>query len=201
MGVRLFSPRAGSIDGASTRRPGSRAGREAAAVLLLAAACYLVLALASLELSALEPGGNWVGPVGAWLAEVLIGAFGVVAWLLPLELVLIAAPLLRSRELQPLGLRVSGDLALGIIAASLVQVAVPDATIERSLPVGGNVGLFFGELMRALFSTLGSFLVGATLAVLLLIARSAFSFIEWCERVAELGRRLRRLDAGHHRSG
>ena len=191
MGVRLFSPRAGSIDGASTRRPGSRAGREAAAVLLLAAACYLVLALASLELSALEPGGNWVGPVGAWLAEVLIGAFGVVAWLLPLELVLIAAPLLRSRELQPLGLRVSGDLALGIIAASLVQVAVPDATIERSLPVGGNVGLFFGELMRALFSTLGSFLVGATLAVLLLIARSAFSFIEWCERVAELGRRLR----------
>src|SRR5687767_11905495 len=121
MGVRLFSPRAASGDGASARRTGYRAGREAAAVLLLAAACYLALALATLEMGApelagveLERGGNWMGPVGTWIAEVLAGSFGVVAWLLPLELALIAAPLLQHRELQPLGIRLSGDLALGI---------------------------------------------------------------------------------------
>ncbi|HTV19037.1 MAG TPA: DNA translocase FtsK [Polyangiaceae bacterium] len=188
MGVRLFSPRAGSVDRATARRSGFRAGREAAALLLVAAAVYIGLALATLELEMGD--GNWVGPVGAWLAEVLAGGFGVVAWLVPLELVLIATPLLRSQELQPLGLRLSGDLALGIIASSLVHVAMPEATFERVLPVGGNIGVFFGEIMRALFSTLGSFLVGATLSVLLLIARSAFSFIEWCERVAEFGRRL-----------
>jgi S-DNA-T family DNA segregation ATPase FtsK/SpoIIIE len=188
MGVRLFSPRASTVERASAARPGFRAGREAAALLLMAAACYLSLALASLELEGND--GNWVGPVGAWLAEVLAGGFGVVAWLLPLELVLIAAPLIRNQELQPLGLRLSGDLALGIIASSLVHVALPEATFERTLPVGGNIGLFFGEIMRALFSTLGSFLVGATLTVLLLIARSAFSFIEWCERVVEVARRL-----------
>jgi S-DNA-T family DNA segregation ATPase FtsK/SpoIIIE len=189
MGVRLFSPRAASVGRPSAVRPGFRAGREAAALLLVAAACYVSLALATLELDAND--GNWVGPVGAWLAEVLAGGFGVVAWLLPLELVLIAAPLIRDQELQPLGLRLSGDLALGIIASSLVHVAVPEATFEHTLPIGGNIGLFFGEIMRALFSTLGSFLVGATLVVLLLIARSAFSFIEWCERVVEVSRRLR----------
>jgi DNA segregation ATPase FtsK/SpoIIIE-like protein len=190
MGVRLFSPRAGSVARGTTRQLGYRVGREVAAVLLVAAACYFSLALGSLELSEGEA-GNWVGPVGAWLARLLAGGFGLVAWLLPLELLLVASPLLQNRELQPLGLRLSGDLALGIILSSLVQVAFPEATFEAILPVGGSIGLFFGELMRSLFSTLGSFLVGATLSVLLLIARSAFSFIEWCERVAEAVRRLR----------
>jgi DNA segregation ATPase FtsK/SpoIIIE, S-DNA-T family len=195
MGVRLFSPRIGSADGASTRRPGYRAGREVAAVLLVAAACYLGLALASLELDDPVGKGNWVGPVGAGLAEFLTWAFGVVAWLLPLELMLIAAPLLRHQELQPLGIRVSGDLAIGIISSSLVHVAMvgnwPGAAVEGGVPVGGHVGLLVGGLMRGAFSTLGSFLVGATLVALLLIARSAFSFIEWCERVLAVARRLR----------
>src|SRR5690349_18648314 len=141
MGVRLFSPRAAAGNGASSARSGYRAGREAAAVLLVAAACYLTLALFSLEPLDGES-GNWVGPVGAWLAQLLVSLFGVVAWLLPLELVLIATPLLRHRPLQPLGLRLSVDLALGIILAALVQVAFPESTIQGgSMYAGGNVGL------------------------------------------------------------
>jgi DNA segregation ATPase FtsK/SpoIIIE, S-DNA-T family len=191
MGVRLFSPRlgAGGSDGSSS---GRRVAHEAAALLLVAAATYLSLALASLNADVpgiTEQDGNWVGPVGAWLAEVLVNGFGVVAWLIPLELVLMAAPLFRHREVQPLGLRLSGDLILAIITAALTHVAFPDMFYEAR-PAGGNVGLFFGEIMRALFSTLGSFLVGATLGALLLIARSAFSFIEWCERVSAAVRRL-----------
>jgi DNA segregation ATPase FtsK/SpoIIIE-like protein len=193
MGVRLFAPRISQGGGDHSPSSRHRAGREAAALLLLAAASYLALALASLDLDARGSGtdiGNWMGPVGAWLAHVLAGGFGVVAWLLPLELVLMAAPLFRQQEIQPLGLRLAGDLMLAIITSSLTYVAFPDLLYEGSLPVGGNVGLFFGEIMRALFSTLGSFLVGATAAALLLIARSAFSFIEWCERVSATGRQL-----------
>jgi S-DNA-T family DNA segregation ATPase FtsK/SpoIIIE len=55
-------------------------------------------------------------------------------------------------------------------------------------PLGGNVGLFFGELMRGLFSTLGSFLVGGTLVGLILIGRSSFSFIAWCRRLSRVAR-------------
>jgi DNA segregation ATPase FtsK/SpoIIIE, S-DNA-T family len=193
MGVRLFSPRVGSTASDSTRRPGFRAGREAAAVLLVAAACYLSLALSSFELGA-TGSESWMGPVGEALAAVLVGGFGgLVAWLLPLELVLIAAPLLRHRELQPMGIRLSGDLALGIIASSLVHVSLSRPAYDGNPEMGGKIGLFVGELMSGAFSTLGSFLVGATLVALLLIARSAFSFIEWCERVAAVARRLREV--------
>ena len=48
MGVRLFSPRLGTRAG-SSQRSGFRAGQEAAAVVLVAAAGYMVLALGSLE--------------------------------------------------------------------------------------------------------------------------------------------------------
>ena len=66
MGVRLFAPRV-SPEGGEGSPSGHRAGREAAALLLLAAACYLALALASLNLDesgAAADTGNWMGPVG-----------------------------------------------------------------------------------------------------------------------------------------
>ena len=195
MAVRLFSPRVSEGGAAPGPSSGRRVGREAAALLLVAAACYLVLALASLDLpgaAGADGSSNWMGAVGAWLARIIATGFGVVAWLVPLELLLMAAPLLRHREFrQPLGLRLSGDLLIAIIAASLVQVAFPDVWYEVTLPAGGNVGLFFGEIMRALFSTLGSFLVGVTAMALLLIARSAFSIIDAIERTLLLARRCR----------
>lgn len=195
MGVRLFSPRVSEDEASARPGSGQGLGREAAALLLVAAAIYLTLALASLDLAAhgrASAAGNWMGPVGAGLARVLVLAFGIVAWLLPLELVLFAAPLFRRRECPPLGFRIAGDLVLAVIAASLAHVACAELAYQGR-PVGGNVGLFFGEIMRALFSTPGSFLVGITALALLLIARSAFSFIEWCQRVSLWAGRARAL--------
>jgi S-DNA-T family DNA segregation ATPase FtsK/SpoIIIE len=192
MGVRLFSPRVGQGGGDRSPSSSRSLGREAAALCLLMVALYLALALASLELGpdgSIVPDHNWMGPVGAGIARLLAGGFGVVAWLVPIESVLMATPLLRQRPMQPLGVRLAGDLLLGIIIASLIQVALPDTSYE-ALPVGGNVGSLFGGLMKDLFSEWGSFLVGITAAALLLIARSAFSFIEWCERVSLLARQL-----------
>ncbi|MEO8183785.1 MAG: DNA translocase FtsK [Deltaproteobacteria bacterium] len=197
MGVRLFSPRVSQGEGepAPSRFP---LGREAAALLLLATAVYLALALASLESPAFGPegqAGNWVGPVGAWLAEAFVTGFGAAAWLLPLELVLMAAPAFRDEQPRAatLGQRLAGDLVLWILLSSLLHVALPDSLYQGRGPFGGNVGLFFGEILRALFSTLGSFLVGGTAVALLLVARSTFSFIEWCDRAAAALRRLRRV--------
>jgi DNA segregation ATPase FtsK/SpoIIIE, S-DNA-T family len=166
--------------------------------LLLATAVYLALALASLAPPAAgleDPDGNWVGPVGAWLAQAFVTSFGAAAWLLPLELVLMAAPAFRDERPRAatLGSRLAGDLVLWILLASLLHVALPDSLYQERGPFGGNVGLFFGEILRALFSTLGSFLVGGTAVALLLIARSTFSFIEWCDRAAVALRRLRRV--------
>ena len=209
MGTRPFLPRTAALDGASLANSragspptpaGQRRGREAAALLLFAASVFLCLALASARFDPNDPsvaGSDWVGPVGGAIATFLIQGFGLVSWLLPLELALIGAPLIRGRAVEQLSVRVFGDLVVCIILASLLQVAFPEAGVMGRAQAGGNVGLLFGELMRGMFSAAGSFLVGSTLVCLILIGRSSFSFIRLCDRVwrltLTLGEALRRL--------
>jgi S-DNA-T family DNA segregation ATPase FtsK/SpoIIIE len=167
-------------------------------LLLLAASVYLALALFSLHSDPLDPavhGGDWVGPVGAALAKVLVQGFGVVAWLLPLQLARRGAPLFRGKVSSVNAFQVAGDLLVGILLCALIHILLPTATAFGRMPFGGNVGLVFGELLQALFSTAGSLLVGGTLIGLILIGRSAFSFIESCHLALQILGRL------GHRSG
>jgi S-DNA-T family DNA segregation ATPase FtsK/SpoIIIE len=192
MGARLFSPRnAATIASEKPPAPmGAGRGREAAALVLFAFGAYLSLAMASLEVDPRDPtvaGANWVGPVGARLAEALARGFGFVAWALPVELVVVGRPLFRRQAAGVSGLRVAGNLVVAIVLSALVHIALPSSLAFGRLPAGGNVGLLFGELFQALFSTLGSFLVGGTVVGLILIGRSSFSFIEVCRRSVELG--------------
>jgi len=208
MGAKLFSTRAAAsgpglaTPSTSGIEPRSRFfGRlfETAALLLFTGAAFLFLALATARVDPLDPavhGANWVGPVGGNVAAVLIQGFGLVAWLLPLEIALCGAPLFRGQRPPALGLRVAGDLVVAIVLAALVQVALPEAVVFGNAPAAGNVGLLFGELMREAFSTLGSFLVALTIVGLILIGRASFSFIAGCQRALELLRLLAsRLEA------
>ena len=199
MATRPFHPRilpAETVpDAASSPGNSSSAnvGREIAALLILAAAMFLLLALGSFLRSPTDPsveGPNWVGPVGSTLAGWFVQGFGAVAWLIPIELGLVGYPLFRGHPVGPVGLRIAGDLIVGIVAASLVQVMWPDAIAFGAMLAGGNVGSLFGELMRGMFSTLGSLLVGLTIIGLVLLGRSAFSFIELCERTLAFCLRL-----------
>jgi S-DNA-T family DNA segregation ATPase FtsK/SpoIIIE len=157
--------------------------------LSVVVAVYLVLGLGTLSVDPGDPsvvGQNWVGPVGAKVAEVLATAFGVLSWAFPVELLLFALPLLQRRTPNWSGLRLFGDLLLLIVSDALVHVAAPTGHAFGSLRAGGDVGFFFGELFSALFSTAGSFLVGITVVSLVLIGRSDLSFIELCRRAVRL---------------
>ncbi len=209
MGARLFTPRATTTaavreNPASGARPFGRI-REATALLLVAGAAFVALALASHRVSEVDLGevdGGWVGPAGGFLARWLVQAFGIVAWLVPVELCLVAVPLFRGRTQPDPGLRIAGDLTLAIVLSSLAQVLLPGSRVFGHGLVGGNVGLLFGELMRGLFSTVGSLLVGLSLVGLILIGRSSFSFIESSQRALELLRALSvKLDAARGRIG
>src|SRR5687768_2975983 len=107
MGVRLFSARNALEAGSSL--PASRGaaapsddrpkgpqfhGRllEAAALLLFFSAAFLALSLASYRIDPFDPalsGADLAGATGAAIAGVLVQGFGVVAWLLPLDLALL----------------------------------------------------------------------------------------------------------------
>jgi DNA segregation ATPase FtsK/SpoIIIE, S-DNA-T family len=199
MATRPFHPRTipeetgAEPDAAELTAKSANLGREVAALLLLAAGTFLLLALCSFRRSPTDPsveGSDWVGPVGATVTGWFVQGFGAVAWLVPLELGLVGYPLFRGRAIGPFGLRVAGDLIVGIVAASLVQVLWPDSIAFGGMQSSGNVGLLFGELMRGMFSTLGSLLVGTTVIGLVLLGRSAFSFIDLCERAVAACLRL-----------
>jgi S-DNA-T family DNA segregation ATPase FtsK/SpoIIIE len=154
---------------------------------LIAGSAYLVLALAGVRIDPNDPsvqGADWGGAVGTAIGSVLARGFGFAAWFVPLELALVALPLFRPGRMPVTSLRLAGDLVLMIVVAALVHIALPDAIAFGGGVSGGNVGLFFGELMRALFSGIGSFLVGGTAVGLILIGRSQLSFIAWIDRFA-----------------
>jgi S-DNA-T family DNA segregation ATPase FtsK/SpoIIIE len=175
----------------NTRSQGGHArGREVAALLLWTAALFLLLAMASYAgpapaapsaAGATDPAGvsgaDWVGPVGAACAHGVVSLLGIVAWALPLEMVLIGIPLVRGKPNAATPARLSSDILFAIIASALVQVGWPLREAFGHHGASGLVGELFGELARSLFSTVGSFLVGFASLGLILIARAAFSFI------------------------
>src|SRR6185436_15971149 len=136
MSAHLFTPRrlagaaAGSERGAGRSMESSSLAapkaREAGALVLVAAAVYLALSLGSLRIDPADPavsGADWVGPVGALVASVLVRGFGVVAWLAPVELVLLAIPFFRPAKAPVTSLRVTGDVVVAVILSSLVHIA------------------------------------------------------------------------------
>ena len=180
-------------------------GREVAALLLWTAALFLILALASyagdpslsaeapldapppLARSPHAPRPDWVGPVGASCARGIVTAVGLVAWVLPIEFVLLGIPYLRGRKSLITPARLATDFLVVVIAAAMVQVGWPGKVAFGLHPASGVVGELFGEIARSLFSTIGSFLVGFACLGLLLIARASFSFIAMMNVLGRLG--------------
>jgi S-DNA-T family DNA segregation ATPase FtsK/SpoIIIE len=158
-----------------------------AALLLWTAATFLALALGSYAGSPVTAGAvvalpqstgpDWVGPVGGTCARGLVTLLGLVAWGLPLEMMLIGIPFVRGKPNLATPSRLAGDLLLAVIASALVQVGWPAREAFGHHGASGLVGELFGELGRSLFSTVGSFLVGFASLGLILIARASFSFI------------------------
>jgi len=175
--------RTGEAEGATSAR--HTYAREAAALVLLASALYTSLALASFQGDPLRPeivGPDWVGPVGAAFAGFAASTVGIVSWSLPLELALLSGPLLGGKPHRASVTRFGGDIVVVVILAALAHVAFPRATAFGAMPFGGSVGELFGEVMRSLFSAIGSYIIGLTIVSLILVQRATFSFIELVQR-------------------
>jgi S-DNA-T family DNA segregation ATPase FtsK/SpoIIIE len=180
-------------------RPAHGYAREAAALVLLASALFTALALASFRGDPMRPevtGPDWVGPVGALAARAGVETIGIASWLFPIELALLAAPLLNGRRSIAGVTRIAGDVVVVFILSALAQVAFPRATAFGAMPLGGAVGELFGEVLRTLFSTIGSYLIGLTIVALILVGRATFSFIEEMKRLERTLARLADRIAG-----
>jgi S-DNA-T family DNA segregation ATPase FtsK/SpoIIIE len=200
--VAIASPELSGDAGATSTPPPNKLhgyAREAAALILIASALYSVLALASYRRDPMRPeivGADWVGPVGNAFAGGAVNAVGLAAWFLPIELVLLSGPLLKGKK-SSFGLtRLAGDVVVIVVLAALAHVAFPLLTWFGAMPIGGAVGELFGEVMRSLFSSIGSYIIGLTIVALILIGRATFSFIEAMRKVESIVQTLSERGSG-----
>ena len=174
----------------------ARGLREGAAIAL--AVLSLVLLVALLSFDARDPGfsftgegaaiHNRVGPIGAWLADVLLFLFGRPAYLLPLMLGVAASRLARARS----GAEQHSRLNVAIRSAGFLVVLVASCALAAlhwnpgSLPqgAGGIVGKAAGGSLSS-----GLNLLGATLLLLAAwMAGAAVAFgVSWFTVMDRIG--------------
>jgi S-DNA-T family DNA segregation ATPase FtsK/SpoIIIE len=134
---------------------------------------------ASFNVSAPPPGSgparNWIGPVGAHMADIFFQVFGFSAFLFPVGMLLVAMRWFRSQLIEaPVAKFVGAALLVASLSVELTLVHMPE--VRGALPAGGLLGTILAQGMRAAFNPVGANLVSlATLLTALLLATS-FSF-------------------------
>ncbi|RUR38010.1 DNA translocase FtsK [Vreelandella populi] len=178
--------------------------REGVVVVLLALCVFLLLALFSYHPE--DPGWsyqgpetdvrNWMGPVGAWLADVLYSLLGASALWWPGMFGFAAWWLMRSRqvrfELDPVAIAVhAGGLVLlmfGTTMLGALHFYHPNSILPYAS--GGILGEGLVGTLKPLVSSGG---VGLIAAALILIGFPLFSGMSWLQVADEVGRRLCRV--------
>jgi len=190
-------------DNSASRQRLMRGLRESAFWICLALALVLLAALASYDPR--DPGfshtggfggvSNWVGPTGAWVADLLLFLLGYPAYLLPILVIWSGWLIFRTRgdDDQPidgltLGLRFLGLILAVATASSLCSMNWAVDPARMPLDAGGAGGVLGVALGGFATETLGY--VGSTLMLLALFFTGVtlFTGLSWLAVMDATGR-------------
>ncbi len=130
---------------------------------------------------------NWIGPVGAYVADLLLQSLGLVAIVLPLILMSLAWMKLRHRPIRAALPQCLGWLALCLTLAALLGLGFSETLIWGNVRPGGFIGLLIAAGLASILNTVGAALVLLTALVLTLLVVVNFSFVR---EIENLKRRL-----------
>ncbi len=159
---------------------------ELAGFLGLTLAVLAVLALlsysprdASLNVAARPPQDhpalNWIGPVGAYGADLLFQGLGYAAFLLPMGILVLALRWFRSKPFNsPLAKLIGYALLVFSLPALLSLWSVP--LVRGALPAGGLLGTILAAGLIAALNSLGAHVVTLTVFLAGLFLATPFSF-------------------------
>ncbi len=160
----------------ATPRDFSRAN-EIVAVILSALAVLIFLSLItfssndpSLNTSSSGETQNWVGVVGAYIADILFQAVGLTAYFLPILLGLAAWRFIRSKDLPTSFSRVFGFILFIISAAGLASLFGLS---------GGIMGAFVAQTFSWLLSVIGAGILLLAIFATSLLLITSFSFVSF----------------------
>ncbi|MBT8467566.1 MAG: DNA translocase FtsK 4TM domain-containing protein, partial [Deltaproteobacteria bacterium] len=158
--------------------------QDVLAILALTATVLLTLALVSYD--ARNGSTNLVGPVGHRFARAVMLAFGLVAWILPLEGGLLTWRLFRRRSAL-LGLAtLASTLVIVVIGAALGHLLIDPQAVWGASP-GGAVGELLGEVLRSLLGFYGTVIIGFAILGTAIILRTPWTLEEAARAFASLG--------------
>ncbi|MDE0033420.1 MAG: DNA translocase FtsK 4TM domain-containing protein [Deltaproteobacteria bacterium] len=175
---------------------GSRLNRELWGSVVLVTACFAVLSLFSyspMDRSFNVPSGspdpiNLGGLVGAYLADALLQGLGVIAYVLPVILLLLAFRLFRRDPGRHRILKVCGYGALVWGLALLVSLV---HEMELARESGGVLGGFSREFLTQMFGYAGTCVITVFLLLAAAMLLSQSSMLAWWGQLAGAHRRLR----------
>ena len=177
---------------------GSRLNREIWGVVLFVLALLAILSLFSYDprdWSLNTPSGsvetrNWGGIVGAYLADLLLQGLGLSAYLLSFFLFFLSYHFLLGRPLQ--GLRLIKWCGFVLLVWSTGTFLAFARRVEVGREAGGVVGEISKDLLVALFSPVGSYLILSSaliLSMMFMTQGSLVSFLEESRRLWGLARK------------
>jgi DNA segregation ATPase FtsK/SpoIIIE, S-DNA-T family len=143
---------------------------------------------ASFNVSAAPPGAgparNWIGPVGAHLADAFFQLAGYAAFLFPIGIFVMAMRWFRSQTIEaPVAKIIGWAMLLGSLSSELTLLHVWD--VRHVLPPGGLLGTVLAEGLRAAFNPIGAHLVSIASLLTALFLATSFSFrasAEWMKK-------------------
>ncbi len=124
------------------------------------------------------PARNFIGPFGAFLAEMLIPQlFGIAAMLIPMVLGVAGWKLFWCRPIEAPYTKGAGLTLLLLSLAAFLTLTFGVVTLEgESVRAGGAVGELLSSMLLASFNRTGAYIVVATSVFVSLILATQFSF-------------------------
>src|SRR6202049_328719 len=120
---------------------------------------------------------NWIGPVGAYGADMFFQGFGYAAFLLPVGIFLVGYRWFRSEPMDSPAIQVAGYTMLVLMVPALLTLwHMPE--VRGAIPPGGLLGHLVSAGLLAGFNSVGANLVALAIFFVALFLTTKFSFIE-----------------------
>jgi S-DNA-T family DNA segregation ATPase FtsK/SpoIIIE len=184
----------------------SRRISEFAGVALFALALIWLIALVTYEptdpvwfftTDAAHPPANFVGRVGAFLAELSFQLFGYASYLLPMLLAIIGWHYFWCQPADAAYTKAFGvTLFFGCASAFLSLILGSTPLAGKTFHAGGSIGTWLGAALSEYLNRTGSIIVLLTLMVLSIILSTQFSFGRLFARASRESRDLSARGAG-----
>jgi DNA segregation ATPase FtsK/SpoIIIE, S-DNA-T family len=166
---------------------GNRRLNELVGFLLCVSALLLFLALASYSpldpswdsasvLTGSHAARNWIGIVGAYLADALLQFFGVGAFLLVIFPALLGARWFRSSKVQSPLAKSLGGIWLMMFIPAMLALLPGHVRWMHVIPIEGLLGRVVGDFLIHYLNVIGAYIVCATILAVSLYLSTAFSF-------------------------